>query len=319
MLKKDVTKENLTILQEGFKQYLNKKYMHLSPATRSTICSDSLFIIREDIGMEPSDVFQLANGIEKCRLLLEECFVLRGRKNPRQDASSYCRSIQYLKEYVCEDGEDVTLSSVKTLIKDRVHRGKYREDIPRPCIDEIEYYLKRWDDLEDYRIQEEALDKLFLVTYTDNRDIHDVLIKVSALNAFYSTNIYAPYKVAKHIVDLDIDKRLVLGDESLVNDIAMVVMNSETTINFYSFATKYCSRHKPLEYPIYDSYVDQLLRYFRNTDGFTSFATIELKNYYSFKNILIKFKEFYGLHDYSLKQIDKYLWQLGKEKFPKKY
>ena len=88
---------------------------------------------------------------------------------------------------------------------------------------------------------------------------------------------------------------------------------------FYSFATKYCSRHKPLDYPIYDSYVDKLLRYFRDVDGFISFTNDDLKNYMYYKDIIIKFREFYGLQQFNLKQVDKYLWQLGKEKFPKNY
>lgn len=29
--------------------------------------------------------------------------------------------------------------------------------------------------------------------------------------------------------------------------------------NFYSFASKYCSHHNPLDYPIYDIYVDEVL------------------------------------------------------------
>lgn len=33
--------------------------------------------------------------------------------------------------------------------------------------------------------------------------------------------------------------------------------------------------------------------------------------------ILLDFQKNYGLEDFNLKQIDKYLWQLGKEKFPK--
>lgn len=96
-------------------------------------------------------------------------------------------------------------------------------------------------------------------------------------------------------------------------------MGNGSVKNFYSFATKYCSHHKPLDFPIYDSYVDHLLRYFRDIDGFFNFKNDELKNYSHFKNVLIKFRDFYGLEPYSLKDIDKYLWQLGKEKFPKKY
>lgn len=319
MLKRDVSKENIVELQTGFKQYLKEKYIHLSETSRSTICSDSFFIIRENIGIEPSKVFELDDGIEKCRSLLVTNFEKRGRKNPSGDASSYCRSIRYLKAYLCEEEQMSPIPDFPKITSHQIHEKKRRDDLLTPCIDEIENYLTKWDELEDYRIQEEALDKLFIDTYPDNTDIHDVLIKVSALNAFYSTNIFAPYKVAKHIVELDVDKRLAQGDVTLVNDIAVVVMKKESTKNFYSFATKYCSRHKPNEYPIYDSYVDQLLRYFRDVDGFAAFPTLDLKDYSKYKNILFAFRKFYGLSDYTLKQIDKYLWQLGKEKFPKKY
>ena len=45
----------------------------------------------------------------------------------------------------------------------------------------------------------------------------------------------------------------------------------------------------------------------------------ELKDYARFKELLIQFREFYGLQEYDLKQIDKYIWQLGKDYFPKNY
>lgn len=44
-----------------------------------------------------------------------------------------------------------------------------------------------------------------------------------------------------------------------------------------------------------------------------------LKNYSQFKNILIQFKKFYGIDEYNLKDIDRYIWQLGKKYFPKNY
>ena len=87
------------------------------------------------------------------------------------------------------------------------------------------------------------------------------------------------------------------------------------TRNHYSFATKYCSHHKPLDYPIYDSYVDEVLRYYRNMDGFSSFRNNELKIYTRFKSILEEFRRFYHLDKYNLKELDKYLWQLGKKYF----
>ena len=44
-----------------------------------------------------------------------------------------------------------------------------------------------------------------------------------------------------------------------------------------------------------------------------------LKNYSKFKTVLIKFREFFGLEEFNLKELDKYLWQFGKYYFPKTY
>ncbi|WP_443032031.1 hypothetical protein, partial [Streptococcus parasuis] len=179
-------------------------------------------------------------------------------------------------------------------------------------------YLEKWIELENYRLQEDALNKLFFELCPQNTDIADILLKASTLNNFYSTNIFSIYPVAKHIHELNIDSRLEVGDVGLVVDIQQVKIG-EKKKNFYSFATKYCSHHNPLDYPIYDSYVDEVLRHFRNRDGFSGFRDADLKNYEKFKSALIKFQKFYNLEDYNLKQIDQYIWQLGKDFFPRNY
>ena len=191
-------------------------------------------------------------------------------------------------------------------------------NIPTPNKKEVEKYLKRWDSLENYVLQECALDKLFFDTYPKNEDINDILIKASSLNDFYSTNIFSIFPVAKHILDLNIDKRLSNFDESLVNDIANITI-SDKKHNFYSSATKYCSHHFPKNYPIYDSYVEKILMYFQKKDKFYDFKKEDLKNYPRFKGILIQFKKYYGIDEYNLKDIDRYIWQLGKEYYPNKY
>lgn len=191
-------------------------------------------------------------------------------------------------------------------------------NIPTPCKNEVEKYLNKWNSLENYVLQERSLDKLFFYTYPDNTDINDILIKASALNDFYSTNIFSIFPVAKHILNLNIDNRLKNGDETLVNDIANITINGKQK-NFYSFATKYCSHHFPTIFPIYDSYVDKILMYFHSKDNFATLKKEDLKNYKVFKETLITFKKFYNIDTYNLKDIDRYLWQLGKEYFPKKY
>ena len=190
--------------------------------------------------------------------------------------------------------------------------------VPRPSKREVEKYLNRWNKLENYVLQENSLDKLFFKTYPYNKDINDILIKASSLNDFYSTNIFSIFTVAKHIYELKIDKRLQRGDVTLVNDIAKLTINGKQK-NFYSFATKYCSHHYPTEFPIYDSFVERVLVYFKQKDHFYNFKKADLKDYATFKNVLIAFKEYYEIGEYNLKDIDKYLWQLGKKYFPKNY
>ena len=188
-----------------------------------------------------------------------------------------------------------------------------------PSVNEIEKYMKKWAVQENYVLQEKSLRKLFSKTYPENKIIEDVLIKVCALNNFYSTNIFSPFKVAKHIINLDIDKRLKQEDLNLVDDIARIRMGRRKVINFYSFATKYCSHHLPTVYPIYDYYVEKMILYFKKKDKFDSFKKDDLRQYPLYRDVLLKFRKFYGLNKFDLKKIDIYLWQAGKKYFTKSY
>ena len=200
------------------------------------------------------------------------------------------------------------------------YNRKQKSDIviSKPSASEVEKYLKTWKNLKNYKLQEDALDKLFFELLPSNEEISDILLKVATLNDFYSTNIFSVYPVAEHILSLRIDERLKQGDVTLVNEIQNVTINGVTR-KFYSFSTKYCSHHNPKEYPIYDSCVEKVLKYFRKTDKFSKFKNADLKDYQKFKNIIIAFREYYGLDEFNLKEIDQYLWQLGKEYFPNKY
>ena len=189
-----------------------------------------------------------------------------------------------------------------------------KDHVPSP--QEVAEYEQKWNTLSDYVNQENALDKLFFNLCPENKDMSDILIKCSSLNDFYSTNIFKVHNVAKHFLNQKIDERLAVGDLNLVMDLANIEINGKRFF-FYSFATKYCSHHRPDIYPIYDSYVNKLLKYFRNRDGFMAFKEVNLKEYSSYYNIIQSFKSFYGLQEFSVKQIDKYLWQLGKEAFNK--
>lgn len=210
------------------------------------------------------------------------------------------------------------ISNDVRLLKRKIHKVENKVNIPTPTSDEVNNWLKKWDSSPDYTTQEEAINELFQSHYNSNKSLKNIIIKCSVLNDFYSTNIFKVYPVALHILELDIDDRLKNGDISLVNEIANNKISGKEK-NFYSFASKYCSHHNQEEYPIYDYYVDQMLRHFRNVDVFFDFDNADLKNYEKFKNILLKFREFYKLEKFSLKDLDRYLWQAGKKYYPKNY
>lgn len=181
---------------------------------------------------------------------------------------------------------------------------------------QVERYLRQWTTLEKYVLQEKCVSLLFQELCPKNSNLVNVLLKVSALNDFYSTNIYDTHSVARHIVSLEADEFLLKQDLDLVNRMAEVQFRGGVR-RIYSFATKYCSHHSPDAYPIYDSYVDAMLWHFRQQDKFAAFKRSDMKDFPSFVGIIDQFRDFYGLEQFGRKQIDGFLWLVGKENYPK--
>ena len=191
-----------------------------------------------------------------------------------------------------------------------------KRDLPenyRPSPQDADWFIEHWNRLPNYSNQEKALDKLFTLLCPYNENIEDVLLKCATLNDFYSTHVLDIYALARRIHSLHIDARLRQGDLSLVNDISKLEIGGKTHF-FYSFATKYCSHHYPLIYPIYDNYVEKVLLAMQKRDVFSKskFKASDLKNYEFYRSVILDFQSFYGLKQYDIKQVDKYLWQLGK-------
>ena len=238
--------------------------------------------------------------------------------DPNHLVHGYLSHIRRFRLFLASEGTAVQSPTPNRPTSPAKQKAAIGARIPAPSPAQVDAYLAKWDTLENYRLQEDALDKLFLQLTPNNTDISDILLKASTLNDFYSTNIFSIFPVAKHILSLNIDARLKAGDVTLVRDLQTITVNGKER-SYYSFATKYCSHHNPLDYPIYDSYVAAVLRHFRNQDGFAVFRDDDLKDYIRFKGAVVDFRQFYGLQNYTLKQIDKYLWLLGKDYFPKDY
>jgi hypothetical protein len=190
--------------------------------------------------------------------------------------------------------------------------------LPKPSVGLIQAYLEKWKTLENYIVQEKCLALLFRDLCLSNDSLEHVLLKVTALNQFYSTNIFDTFTVAKHIIGLNIEPRLKAGDYALVNEIASIKIKGKV-YRFYSFSSKYCNHHLPETFPIYDSFVKQMLIRYSEMDKFNLVSDDVLKDYGKFVSVIIAFREFYHLNQFSLREIDIFLWLAGKEYFPRTY
>lgn len=187
-------------------------------------------------------------------------------------------------------------------------------ELDRPTRELIEKYGKQFE--QSNNAEEEALKDLCKI-FPHDKDYKGVLLKSIVINTLYATQIGAIKNVARHIFALDIDARLQNGDPQVVDQIAKLTINGKERRN-YAFATKYCSFHNPSSYPIYDSFVDKLLRAYQRQDRFVSRPLGDLKDYRRFKEVLQGFVDFYGLGKFSARELDYFLWGYGKKKFAKR-
>ena len=195
-------------------------------------------------------------------------------------------------------------------------------NIEKPTNRFINKYLEKFDMDKRYKTADIAIINLF-GAFPENKKLEDILLKISVINDLYSTNIFGTFKMAEHIKLLNIDEKLQNGNPDLVNEIAIghgiKTKKNNTELNFYSFATKYCNWHNNESYAIYDRFVEKILMAYKRKDNFSNFKRKDLKVFKRFKRVLLDFSVFYELKKYNLKEIDKFLWIYGKEKFPTKY
>ena len=186
-------------------------------------------------------------------------------------------------------------------------------ELARPTSDLLRRYIEQFEKDERYYVGDQAIIRLFKLL-PSNKDLEDVLLKLSVVNDLYSTNIFATFKMAKHIQSLGVDGELANHSPEVVNRIADVTISGKS-YRFFSFATKYCSWHDQDNYPISDSFVERLLLTYQYQYGFAQFEKTDLRDYPRFKGIVEQFQRHFGLLDFGLKRLDKFLWLYGKEKF----
>jgi len=180
--------------------------------------------------------------------------------------------------------------------------------LPHPTIHSVQKECDDFDKDDFTKNSEQALSQL-IAAFPQNTDVSQVLSKVIVLDQLYSTRIryvdLLPF--ARHIVASNVDSPIEVGSPKAVE----LIWDCKETRQYYSFATKFCSWHNPAAYPIYDHYVDESLWAYKQQDSFYSFHRQDLYDYEKFVNIVTEFKLSYGLESFSVRDIDKFLWNVG--------
>lgn len=165
---------------------------------------------------------------------------------------------------------------------------------------------------KEYAVVERALAELFR-QYPTNDDEAYVLLKVVALNRLYSAHILAVEDVARLIYEYrqEVDGALKAdppSPEAVDKIVELTILG--TGRRFWSFATKYCSWHRPESYPIWDS---RVARYLRSLQGSRFTRPDNWTHYREFVVLMNQFRDFYNLRSFTFKEIDKFLFLSGEE------
>lgn len=225
------------------------------------------------------------------------------------------------KKYLKNDSEIIKEVAEKFVFSEK-------ENMEDMC-NNYDRIMGEWGKVE-LRIPEEAINDLCTIKYKSQTDINGVIAKISIINQIYSTRVknIDTYWLAKHITNngekleeciasKDLDSRItavsIIADSKKSSDERISQMN-----NHYSFATKYCSFHKPEKFPIYDSYISAVVK--ANADKGICGKVTNITSFNSYGKLCESLEQLRECFEKTLKKIsvkmfDQFLWLYFKEKF----
>jgi hypothetical protein len=183
--------------------------------------------------------------------------------------------------------------------------------LPTPTVELVEEECRKYDENPSNQVGDLALKEL-RVQFPRNTVTSHVLLKVLVLNALYHTRVrdIDTETLARHIAEGEpaIDSLL---DQGKLAAVERIFVSPNLHIKYYSFATKYCSWHKPETYPIYDRYAVKCLWSYNKQEKFRKFSLEDLRYYDKFVATVTAFRDRYNLNCLTFRQIDKFLWRSG--------
>jgi hypothetical protein len=179
--------------------------------------------------------------------------------------------------------------------------------LPTPTVELVQTECDAFD--QDYPVVEESLNLLWSA-FPHNTEPSQVFLKVLVLNQLYSTRVDVVdiELLARHIAGLSIDPLL---DQGALEAVRLITNCPGLKKKYLSFASKYCSRHRPEIYPIWDGNARACLWAYKKQDLFAPFHNYDLWNYEKFLELVIAFRTKYSLTCFTLRQLDKFLYRFG--------
>lgn len=170
--------------------------------------------------------------------------------------------------------------------------------------EEICSYIKRWNENKQYVENRKNIESVFEESCkTDNKML--TVFKVAIIDSRYNTHLKSIDDAAKSIASVkNLDKRLKIGDPSVVNE--LVTKHGVSAV----FASKYCHFSNPEKYPINDGNVRAVfVEYF----GIPKYRLERIfkKDYQNVLDYFERFKK--EVYSDNYKELDKYLWIKGTE------
>lgn len=189
--------------------------------------------------------------------------------------------------------------------------------LEKPTNEFIAKILKLYS-IKDGNELDQNLLKLF-ETFNDDKNKFNVLIKVASLNKIYSTAIVNINPVVNQIIkisNIDSKPKKLTEYIAFVDKISKVNWTNEKGKSFernnLSFSSKYVHFLSDFETPIYDSYIWIILNGYLGQKNNEKISFENPRNFKEFYATFEKFKIDLGLENYSNYDIDKFLWQYGK-------
>ena len=164
------------------------------------------------------------------------------------------------------------------------------------------------------KVHMETLDQLF-VDLPSNTDKKVILKKIVEINRLYHARVYNSHKefIAECIAKTEMDSRLASGDITLVKDLCSEV-KKQSGRYYQSFFSKYCSFCNSNAFPIYDNIVLGVLKDYCKNGILCGFRPSDLRDYEVYCKAIRALRNSYPfLNSYSFRDMDHWLWQMGKK------